>query len=343
MGDAGQPRCVFRDVLHVDYAGDVAAATADKYTDARLVLGRDRDLWRVLGRGHQGASRLANRRQDPGCRSARLDHAVRNVLGLGERATDKHAGPGGLDGVQGADLAEAIAIEVDANGFGQRFGFGRFLHAGAEHHQVEYLLPEPALFGDIIDHDLAGARILFESRNPAAVVVNAQLLPPLKVGIKAFAEGPHIDLEDVDLDARHMVQGEHRLFGGVHAADGGAIVVVFVPGTDALQEGDAPWLGVVGESRHMALRRPGRAQQALKLHGGHDIGVTAVAQFASALGVVQLVAGGQDDGAHAQRLFVGRLLVIDGMCFAGQHTLVALGAKAAAEATRRLRQRLVLA
>ncbi len=47
---------------------------------------------------------------------------------------------------------------------------------------------------------------------------------------------------------------EHCLFRGVHAADGAAVVVVFVPGTHALEKGDLPGLDMVRWTRHVAAR-----------------------------------------------------------------------------------------
>ncbi len=93
----------------------------------------------------------------------------------------------------------------------------------------------------------------------------------------------------------------------------------------------------------MTARWPRRAQQPLKLHRGDDIGIPAVAQLASLLGIVQPVAGSQDHCAYFQRFLVWSLLVVDRVCFAGQHTLVALGAETARQATLCFSQRLLCA
>ena len=128
----------------------------------------------------------------------------------------------------------------------------------------------------------------------------------------------------MDLNARHMVQSQHGFFGGVHAADRRAVVVVLVPRADALQKGNALRLGMVRQARDVAFCWARGAQEPLELHGRDHVGVSPIAQLPRLLSIVKLVAGRQHHCPHLQRLLVGGLLVVNRVGFAGQHALVAL-------------------
>ena len=84
-------------------------------------------------------------------------------------------------------------------------------------------------------------------------------------------------------------------------------------------------------------------EQAFELERGDHIGIAPVTQFPCPLSIVGLVAWGQDHGAYIQGLLVGRLLVVDGMGLAGEHTLVTFRAKPTAQAALCLTQGLLLA
>ena len=113
-----------------------------------------------------------------------------------------------------------------------------------------------AVFGLVLEEDVLGAGVLFQRRDATASVLDAQLLAALEIGIEALAEGPHVHHEDLTFDAGHVLQGQHCFLGGIHAADGAAIVVVLVTGADALQEGDSFGFLVIRWAGDVASRRP---------------------------------------------------------------------------------------
>src|SRR3972149_10629666 len=95
--------------------------------------------------------------------------------------------------------------------------------------------------------------ILVESGDPATSVLDAVLLArPLVVGLVTLAKGTHVHHEDVDLRFGVVLACHDRLFGGVHAADGRAVVMRRIARADALQEGEARG----GASRRRGGGRP---------------------------------------------------------------------------------------
>src|SRR6185369_14362953 len=97
------------------------------------------------------------------------------------------------------------------------------------------------------------------------------------------------------------------VFGGVHAADLGAVGDAFLPGpgADALDEDDLFRLLAVGGAQDLAAGGAGGTRQALEGHAVDDVGDLAVAEFAVPLDggafglfgdVVEFEAGSDDDG-----------------------------------------------
>ncbi len=77
--------------------------------------------------------------------------------------------------------------------------------------------------------------------DPAAGVFDAIfILGRAEIVQVPLGESPHIHHKDVDVQVGIMLLGDDRFFGGVHAADGRAVIVALVAAADALQEGDAP-------------------------------------------------------------------------------------------------------
>ncbi len=91
------------------------------------------------------------------------------------------------------------------------------------------------------------SRIFGNRWNTGADVSDAILaLCPLVIGVETFAEGPHVHHEDLALHARRVLSGQDGLLGGVHATHRATVIVLAVTGANALQEGNALWLLVIG-------------------------------------------------------------------------------------------------
>ena len=152
--------------------------------------------------------------------------------------------------------------------------------------------------------------------------------PPV-IGLVVLAEGAHVHHEDADLRLRIVLERHVGLLGRVHAAHGGAVVVFLIAGTDALQEGDFLRRALIGRPPHLARGRPGGAEQAFVLEGGHNIGETAQAEFLGHLGLIGLEAGRHDHRADLDPAVPARHIEIDGVDAALAHAALALGAHAA--------------
>ena len=153
---AGQLPGVLGDALDVDDAGDVAAAVADEDADARLhadhVL-----LGRVLLVDGERAARVGEAGHDLRRGGRGLGDAVGDVLGLAERADDEHALAAGLERVELVQLAEAVAVEGDADVAGRLLRLARRLQAGREHHHVVARLVQLAALVLPADQEVVGA------------------------------------------------------------------------------------------------------------------------------------------------------------------------------------------
>ena len=324
-----QVRGVLGHVGHVDHAGDVAAATAHKAANARLVIQGDLDLGRENGRLYQCAFRFADHGQRRGCRAACLHNAIGNVLWLGKSAADVHPFAGGLYRLERFPQRKTVFVEADAGRFGQGSHVFRRFQPHREHQNIEFGLNQRAIAGLIFKDDLFGLRVLAHHRDTAVVIDDAQFLPPAVIGIKIFAKGAHVHLKDVNLYAGHVFHSQHGFFGGVHAADGGAIVVVLIAGAGALQKGDALWLRAVGGPPDVAVGGAGGAEQAFELHGRDHVGIAPIAPLWRASRIIELVTGREYHRADFERLCAGGHIVVNSLRLAGIHAEVALGAEAA--------------
>jgi hypothetical protein len=106
--------------------------------------------------------------------------------------------------------------------------------------------------------------------------------------------------------------------------------VVLIAGAYTLEKSDTLRFLLVGETGDVAGRRAGCRQKALKLHGGYDVGKASIAQLAGQLRVEGTKARSENDRADIEGFLAGCLLMVYGVGFAGEYTLVALGAVAAA-------------
>ena len=172
--------------------------------------------------------------------------------------------------------------------------------------------------------------------------LDAALLGALVELVEALALGAHVHEEDLGLGLGHVVDGEHRLLVGEHAADARAVLVFLVARADALDEGDARRVPAVGRPLDVAHGRARGAQHALVLEGAEDVRVAAVAVLARLARVVEVEAGRHDDGADRDLELLVALVVQQGARAAGAHALEALGADRAVEAALGLGDRLLL-
>ena len=130
-------------------------------------------------------------------------------------------------------------VQHDAESFGQRFYFFGWLHAHRQDDQVVFLGKLSVVLAEILDNQVPRARDFLDLRHARTDIAHAELLRPAVILLEALAEGAQVHEEDVALQTfAEMLFGDDGFFSGVHAADGGAVVAVELPRTDALQEGD---------------------------------------------------------------------------------------------------------
>ena len=164
--------------------------------------------------------------------------------------------------------------------------FRRF-QADREDHEVEVGARRVSLFVDVLDAKIVRAFDLLHRRRAAADEPDAELLGPLVVGVESLAERAEVHEEDAALQPGLVLHRDDRLFGGVHAADGRAVVMVLVARTDALKKSDL--LGVLSVRRpeDLPLVRTTCGEDSLKLEAGHDVWIPGVTHLELLGGVVQ--------------------------------------------------------
>ena len=330
----GQGLRIFHDGGHVHDAADVDAAVADENagpgTDALDVL-----LERQLDLGDHGAAPGGEQAGCAGRCPAGLHDGLRDVLGPAEGAADKDAVAGGHDRVLDGGPAEAVLLELDAQGLGQRLSFLGRREANREDDHVVLFLDELAVFLHVGDEQVLGLLELLHGGRHGADVPDAVLvLGAVHEPVEILAVGADVHEEDGRLEALGVLLADDGLLGGVHAAHAGApgIAAVGVAGAHALDEGDLLGLLVVGQPLDVAEVGAGRGEDALELDGGDHVGVGAEAVLAAQPRLEGFEPGGGDDRAHLHRFHLVGVVVVDGLGDAGVHALVALGADAAAQA-----------
>src|SRR5208283_16854 len=92
---------------------------------------------------------------------------------------------------------------------------------------------------------------------------------------------------------------------------------------------------------HMAGKRAGRAHDPLKLDGGEDVRETPIAEILAQMGIVQIKAGSENDGADIQLDLLFLLEVVDGMSLAGVRADMAITANSTGETTFGFRHRFI--
>ncbi len=335
----GRVLCHRRDI---QIPGNVGTAFADEHPNAQVFSGnvplRRIDLRRRLGPAGRG-------QQCPGQpgRGAGLHHRFGDVLRLPEGPDGKDPRLAGLQRREGDGLAEAVGVRRHADPPGQVADTLRDLHPHREHHQVKLLLPDapPVPLVYIPDDQVAALRVLLYRRDAAADKTDAVSLfgPAVEIQIP-LAEGPHVHQEDGHLGVRLVLYRHHRLFDGVDAADGRAIVVFLVAGADALDEGDALRRPSIGRALDVPQRGAGRVEEPLKLQGCDHVGVAAPAVLSGPLRVKRGETRGQQDGADLQFYRLLHHVVVDGSGLASVDATQTLGTHTAIQTSLRLCDRL---
>ena len=152
-------------VGHVDDAGDVAAAVADEDADARVLLA-DVALDGVFGLDGERAARVGELSHHGGGSCGRLGDRLGDVLGLAERAGDEDALAAGLQRSELLQLAEAMAVEGNAEMAGGLLRLACRFKAGREHHHVVARLVQLAGLVFPADQEVVGQRILLDVGGP---------------------------------------------------------------------------------------------------------------------------------------------------------------------------------
>ena len=245
VGHVGQRLGVFRQLRHVDDAADVDAAVADEHPDAGGVFRFD-----VLGCGRLpglglGPADVPQRGAHRPGRGRRLHDRFGNVFGTLHGPADIDARTAGRHRREGRGGHKIVGVGVHLQGRSQLPGALAHLHAHGQHDQVKGLGLLDAAFIRKPDLQIAVRQgidaVDAGPDEPHPVFVFGAVI----VEFEVFAEGPHVHEEDGGIQRiRRVLLGDHRLLDGVHAADRGAVGVVFhIPGAHALEPGDLLGLG----------------------------------------------------------------------------------------------------
>ncbi len=330
--------------LDVHDRADVHAAVTDKDAEPRFFIGNVM-LGGITLLGYQ---RVACRRQQfhgHGRRGAGLGDGLGNVLGFRRRAADEYAGPGGGQRQEPVGVAEAELVELDVQTGGQFRQAVRRFHAHGQDDQVEILLLQPAVFIEERNAQVLAAGHLDNPGRNALEVMDVLLGPgALIILVEILAVGADVHVENRRVQSLDVVAGDHGLFRRHHAADGGTIFVAArrIARTHALNPADAFGLAAVGQADDMTFERAGRGKHPFKLDAGDDIGIAAITEFTFAPGIELLETRGQDDRTHLERDRPLAHGVVNGVLLAGFDAPVAFRAQGAIQATRGLREGLLL-
>ncbi len=159
-------------------------------------------------------------------------------------------------------------------------------------------------------------------------------LCPFDVLVEILPVGPHIHEEDGGLHLGGVFLGNDGLFGGVHAADGGAVAPsdMRVPRSDALNPGHLLGMVAVRGPHHLALERSGGGKETFEFDARDDVGESPVTVFTFQGGLEFIKARREDDGADLDLKVLVLQFMVDGLGLTGLDTFHALGAPAALQA-----------
>ena len=317
---------------HIHHRPDVDPAVTDKDPDPRFLPAHIplRGICLLLEEcAPARGDGLRREGRGPAC----LGHGLGYVLGTLKGAADVDPLPGRGDRRRRGRGAEAVRFQLNPQLCGQltRSRGGPQAHR-EDHHMKHLVLQRPVLI-HVGDHQVLALRVLRYPGDHGADVPDPMLLAgPLVVGIKPLAEGPDVYVEDGGLDDRDMLFGNDGLFGGIHTADRRTVVVLMVPGSHALDEGDFLRYVAVRGTHHRAVKGAGGAQHPLELDARHHIGIPAVAVFPPLARIILVESRGENHRAYLElhdRILLG---VVDGLGLTHLQTDAAAEALAAVEA-----------
>ena len=192
---------------------------------------------------------------------------------------------------------------------------------------------------DVGQPNVLTRRILFQRTHLTAHEAHAtHVLGSGVERLEPFAESSQVRVEDRRLDRALVLFGDDGLFGCVHAADRGAVVLSrrSISGAHALDPGDRPRSAPVRRPLQMSFVRTRGTENALELHAAYYVGVTPKAVLGLQRRVELLVAIGQDDGPNSELDLPVRHTVVNGIGLARFDALEAETAPAAGKTPFRL-------
>ena len=175
-------------------------------------------------------------------------------LGSWNAPAHEHAGPRGVQRPELVGRGETPAVQHHAQPLGLLLQAGAGLQAEREHDHVELFLDLLHLGAGVDQAEVPRAGHFVVAGNEGTDVAHAQLvLRPIAVAVEILAEGPQVEEEDGDVQARLVLLGQDGFLGGGHAADRRAVVVVaaVVARADALDEGQPPAAALPSAGRRM--------------------------------------------------------------------------------------------
>src|SRR3989304_5722786 len=150
-------------------------------------------------------------------------------------------------------------------------------HTHGKNNEIKLLFLHLALVIDIRNEQISGFWFFGNAGKLRTDKTDAVIFPgPFVIEIKVLSLRPDVHVEDGRRHIGKMFLSNDRFLDGIHAADGAAVVLVFVAGADALKEGDLLRLLMIRWPGHMTGKRPRSAQHPLKLHARYHIGVTTI-------------------------------------------------------------------
>ena len=211
---------------------------------------------------------------------------------------------------------EVVRIHAGGEHRGERSGGFVGLDGGGKHHKirVDVELPVCEQVGRLhVEHVSVGRDLA----DHALDVVYAVFLDGAAVElVKALAGRTNVDVEHVHVGVGILVPDEHRVLGGVHAADLGAVflasAVVFASGADALHEHDGVRVLLIGRTEQCTACRTGGIHEPLQLQGGDNVLRLGVRVFVVLFQRDRVVAGRRDDGAVILGDVFVLLRIVDG-------------------------------
>ena len=168
--------------------------------------------------------------------------------------------------------------------------------------------------------------IFFHGSGEAANVFHPQPAASHVEVLKPFSEGPHVDIEDLDLHVRVVFLEHKGAFDRVHTACVRAVTAAFSGGSGShtLNESNGFRGFPVSGSHQFSLCGTTRVDEPFKFNTGEDIFKPGISIFVHLGGIVHIKPRGHHDGSDIlDDLFIGHVkintLLITGIFTLGAH------------------------